>query len=571
MNHQKAFKAQKNLISDLGEGNAHLVWSMAMYLDEPDTTKLAADCLTDGCNDKKIDFLCLDYDNKRIVFSQGYYSSKTNDSAPSNKASDLNTAAAWLFSGQLKDVPEDLASAIDDCRKAIAEGEVESIELLYVHNLPESVNVAKELQTVASHLKKSLPINSEISVNAKELGLQAIERLYATQESSIEVSSEITCPVKIEFEEKGPSWSAGITSVPGIWLNSLFKEYGDKLFSANYRGFLGISKRKKINSAIRQTAETEPENFWVFNNGITVLTMGYKKESGSTKLTGISIINGAQTTGSLGWVDVDKHDLKTLRVFTRIICCDNQETVQRIVRYNNTQNEITTWDQYSNSEEQKRIALEFKSFGHDYSLKRGFGEAISGIGIEIVAQPLLAFQGDFRDANRGKNSLFERKAQYSKAFENKKARHILFVYTLAKAIDEKRIELKLKHKQETLITIEETHLNLVRNLRFKYFFMALVARVLEPIVGFKVDKTLIGFTTESTNANNKTLVELIAAWSPVVNALMSFVTTQLQGDISDKLADENTLQHTADHVGLLIHATRSNLPFDDFCKLVSPQ
>ncbi|MDP1637525.1 MAG: AIPR family protein [Candidatus Nitrotoga sp.] len=285
MNHQKAFKAQKNLISDLGEGNAHLVWSMAMYLDEPDTKKLAADCLTDGCNDKKIDFLCLDCDNKRIVFSQGYYSSKTNDSAPANKASDLNTAAAWLFSGKLEDVPRDLASAIEDCRNAISEGEIESIELLYVHNLPESVNVTKELNTVANHLKKSLPVASEISINAKELGIQAIERLYATQESSIEVSSEITCPVKIELEEMGPSWSAGITSVPGVWLNSLFKEHGDKLFSANYRGFLGISKRKKINSAIRQTAETEPENFWVFNNGITVLTMGYKKESGSTKET----------------------------------------------------------------------------------------------------------------------------------------------------------------------------------------------------------------------------------------------------------------------------------------------
>lgn len=281
MNHLTAFKAQEGLISELGEGNAHLIWSMAMYLDEPDTNKLAADCLTDGFKDKKIDFLSLDYDNKRLVFAQGFYSKKTNDSAPANKASDLNTASAWLFSGNLNDIPTDLAEIIIDCRKAIAEDEIESIDLLYVHNLPESVNVARELQTVASHLRKCLPVGSEISVNAKELGIQAIERLYATQGSSIEILDEITCPSPIEFEEAGPSWKAVVTSVPGAWLNSIFKQHGDKLFSANYRGFLGISKRKKINSAIRQTAEGEPANFWVFNNGITILTLGFdgKKDS----------------------------------------------------------------------------------------------------------------------------------------------------------------------------------------------------------------------------------------------------------------------------------------------------
>jgi hypothetical protein len=86
----------------------------------------------------------------------------------------------------------------------------------------------------------------------------------------IKIKEEIHCPAKVEFQLRGPDWTAGVLSVPGTWFNDLFKKYGDDLFSANYRGFLGISKRRKINTTIRQTAESDPQNFWVFNNGITI-------------------------------------------------------------------------------------------------------------------------------------------------------------------------------------------------------------------------------------------------------------------------------------------------------------
>lgn len=133
-----------------GEGNAYLAWSMALYLDRPDAEQLGVDYLTDGSNDKKIDLICLDWDSKRIVFAQGYYSPKKSDSAKANKASDLNTASAWLMSGDSNEVPDKLKAIINDCRKAIEDGDIEQIDLLYVHNLPESVNVSKELNTAAA-------------------------------------------------------------------------------------------------------------------------------------------------------------------------------------------------------------------------------------------------------------------------------------------------------------------------------------------------------------------------------------------------------------------------------------
>jgi AIPR protein len=365
MSYMDAFKTNEGLIGQLGEGNAHLAWVVALYLEEPDVEALASEGVTDGPNDKKIDFIYLDRDAKRIIFAQGYLSSSSKDWAPANKAADLNTAAAWLLSGDLENVPATLHGIITDCRAAIAEGEVEGVELLFVHNLPESVNVARELQTVAQHTQKALG-SLAIQVVARELGSSKIEHLFATQESHIDVKDEIDFPSQVRFTEAGPKWQASIASVPGAWLHELYGKYQDRLFSANYRGFLGISRRRRINTGIRLSAEVKPKDFWVFNNGITLLTLGKSETRTGLRLTGISIINGAQTTGSIGSIDPKKHDLKDVNVLCRVIECSDAETIDEIVRYNNTQNEITTWDQYSNDPEQSRISEEFGTLGHSY-------------------------------------------------------------------------------------------------------------------------------------------------------------------------------------------------------------
>lgn len=193
------FKKNDMIIRKLGEEKAHIVWVMARYLDESDLEALAAAALTDGPNDKKIDFIHLDHDAKRLVLTQGYFSSKARDAAPDNKAADLNTAMAWFFSGDLSLVPETIREVVSECRKALDSDKIESIELFYVHNLPESVNVARELQTAEDHVRKVL--NSSVaSVRAVELGATKIQHLYDAQDSHIEVKDSIEFPSDVVFE-----------------------------------------------------------------------------------------------------------------------------------------------------------------------------------------------------------------------------------------------------------------------------------------------------------------------------------------------------------------------------------
>lgn len=564
-----AFRAHTDFIRRLGEGSAHLIWAIGLYLEEPDLEALASESLTDGPDDKKVDFIHLDRDGKRIVFAQGYFSSSAREAAPANKASDLNTAAAWLLSGDLNRVPPSLRSAVEECRQSLDEGEVESVDLLYVHNLPESVNVNRELQTAAEHLKRSIGPEAGVTVISRELGAPSIEHLFRSQDSHIDVRDEITCPAPVQFRQTGPNWSAAVLSVPGGWLHDLFKQYDQRLFSANYRGFLGITKRRKINTAIRASAEGSPRDFWVFNNGVTLLTMSIREAKNETRLSGVSIINGAQTTGSIGSVDLNKHELKDVRVLCRVIECSEPQKISDIVKYNNTQNEITTWDQYSADPEQVRIQEEFADLGHGYSRKRGFRRPEEEIGIEDVAQPLVAFHRRFEEANRGKNRIFERGPLYKLAFEGKKARHILLVHALARAVDEIRIELKRKSDAGEIISLEQQQLSLLRNLRFKNFLLSMLPRLLEATLGKRVDMETIAFGLEAARRERNTVVALVAACVPFVKTVLSFVAAQVRAeDLADLLRRDDPVSEVSSKVEAMLYASKDNLALGAFLSML---
>ena len=569
MSYIDVFKKDAALIDKLGEEKAHIVWVMARYLEEADLDALAAVALTDGPNDKKIDFIYLDHDAKRLVITQGYFASKIRDAAPDNKAADLNTAMAWFFSGDLKLVPETIRQTVQECREALQTDEIESIELLYVHNLPESVNVARELQTAEDHVKKVIG-SSSISVRATELGATRIQHLYDAQDSHIEVKEVIDFPPEVVFEEKGPKWKAYVGSVPGAWLHTLYTKYGDDLFSANYRGYLGGGRRRRVNAGIRESAEERPADFWAFNNGITMLTIAMKrgKDAKSHQLSGVSIINGAQTTGSIGSVDLTKKKIDDVRVLCRVIESSDADTIQDIVRFNNTQNAITAWDQYSNDPDQKRLVQEFKDLGFTYSIKRGFIGEGDEIGVDEVMQPLLAFHGRPQDAIRGKNQIFDRKPLYQNAFDGKKARHVLFVFSLSKAIDNYRLALKSKSDAGTLIKVEENQLALMRNLRFKAFFVSMMAATIETAIGKKCDAQTIGFTPEAAKAHS--LLELTARWAAVVETLLALLTGNAETQaFSTSLSDENYMQGLSNKINAMLQAMEAAKKHVAFAELVS--
>lgn len=479
--HWNAFEKRVDL-KEKYKNNAYPLWVLGLYIDNPDIDLLASRSLTDGSQDKSIDFLEIDSDNSRIIIGQGYFTERSADKAKSGKADSMNTAVSWLINGNLDSltISPKLKTRIEECRQAIELQEISSLEILYIHNLPENNHSEEALKTCAETAKILLD-NKGISVSYEEIGLTFAEETYQKIHSEIVIEEKIYIDGRrMGVPIKNKDWEASLFTVKGKWLRDLYIKHGDNLFSANYRGFLGANKKKRINNGIQQTINNQPDDFWVFNNGITLITNKIGTYSSKSYIEGISIINGAQTTGSIGSLEV-KDDvllqkISQLEVMCRIVVCKNQEKITEIVKFNNTQNKITTWDQFSNDPHQKLLKEQFDNIGVKYNFKRNFENNSKDLSIEQVVQPVLSFNGLIEDSNQSKNSIFENSEIFKRAFEKRNARHIALAYGFYKSIDKYKEHLALKVNRTPP---EEFQLKLFNHLSFKNFLMGCIGSTIE--------------------------------------------------------------------------------------------
>ena len=82
---------------------------------------------------------------------------------------------------------------------------------------------------------------------------------------------------------------------------------------------------------------------------MTALVNDYDLENGKITVTGITIINGAQSTGAIGAVENLKSDFL---VPIRFIVCNDPKIIEQIIANNNKQNEILPSDLSSNDKQQ---------------------------------------------------------------------------------------------------------------------------------------------------------------------------------------------------------------------------
>jgi hypothetical protein len=235
---------------------------LGLHLQADDMEELATEAMTDGSNDKKIDFCHIDRTTQSAIIAQGYTSKDwKRKAAPANKASDLITAVGWLFSGDMDKVPEKLRTIALELRRAIDEGEINRLAFLYIHNCPESANVESELRT-AARLAADVIQNKEISIGHSELGLGQLESLCRSSESEILVQDTFSIPAKNVIDESGKNWRSIVATMTGDWLHALHSRHGARLFSANYRDYMGMRNSvKNINFGIKTSAQSEPDHF----------------------------------------------------------------------------------------------------------------------------------------------------------------------------------------------------------------------------------------------------------------------------------------------------------------------
>ena len=156
-------------------------------------------------------------------------------------------------------------------------------------------------------------------------------------------------------------------------------KYGDHLYHKNIRGFKGSTE---VNDSIVTTVKDAADNFFYFNNGITLLCSelekqplgGKSRNSGVFECKGASVINGAQTVGSVISALSVPNASSTARVMVRLISLEGcpPDFGFAVTRATNTQNKIEKRDFAALDEEQGRIRSDmFLSLGKDYVFRTG--------------------------------------------------------------------------------------------------------------------------------------------------------------------------------------------------------
>jgi hypothetical protein len=467
------------------------VYALSIFLNESDLSTLMADALTGGNDDKKADFIYIEPESERAFIGQSYLANQWGKpAAKANKAASLATSVTWLVSAPIGKVPIDLRQHAEDLRKAIADGIVTKLYLIFAHNCHESKNVREELDAAASSARPQC--GTTVTVFAQELGFETLGRLFEAMDKDILVTDTVAFEIKGDaYEVEGPNWKAIATRIDGAAFHDLYNEHKDSLFSANIRSYLGVLRKKKgnINADIRNTVTAQPENFWVFNNGITVLTNSYKRVGKKLTVKGVSVINGAQTTGVLG--ECLRAEASKTSVPCRFIKCGDPSTIENIIAFNNTQNAVKSFDWRSNDRTQKALSVEFGNVGISFIYRRSQSRRApsNSIHVETVGQGLASFHGSLQTAIRQRASIFDDDKVYGEVFPTQiTAGHVYLVQCLLDAIDSIKLEFRAKKKNTDLTKLQEEYLTLLEYSTAKQFIVFVVARVADQLVGSKVEE-----------------------------------------------------------------------------------
>lgn len=196
----------------------------------------------------------------------------------------------------------------------------------------------------------------------------------------------------------------------------------------NVRGYLGSTK---YNKNIEKTIDSEPNRFFMYNNGLTLTSSkvlskpinGRKK----AKLTlhDFQVVNGGQTLRSIFSVaknNYSEENFVSAEVLVRIFETEEDENLTNsIAEFTNSQNQIKSSDLKSISNLQIQIGEVLSEEGINYLRKSGnYGNQSENfeysISMERLAQIIYSLKGFPDKAVNQKKTLFEK--HYSTIFEN---------------------------------------------------------------------------------------------------------------------------------------------------------
>lgn len=172
--------------------------------------------------------------------------------------------------------------------------------------------------------------------------LKEIEHQLASTDAGILDDIRFAVKENDAVEIDSPKHSL-ICRISGNELTNLYNQHKQKLFALNIRLPMGL--RRAINKEIQATAETQPSDFFYYNNGVSAVCseFSYDRKQNAVSANRFQIINGAQTVGAIAGANTTE-DVAILFRLTATADEFGGQFTDNIIRYNNTQNPIQASD-----------------------------------------------------------------------------------------------------------------------------------------------------------------------------------------------------------------------------------
>lgn len=181
----------------------------------------------------------------------------------------------------------------------------------------------------------------------------------------------------------------------------------------NVREYLG--PKNQFNSNMMVSLSESPEQFFYFNNGITIVAESVEHKSLKNQdqliLKGIQVVNGGQTLKTIYKYyeeNVDPVNLTKAQVLVRVLRAPG-EMKYKVAEYTNSQSKINDSDLKSIDKIQREIEQLLRTEGYTYLRKRGeFSRSVGKgtISKETLAQILFAVSGSPHAVSNSKRKLF---------------------------------------------------------------------------------------------------------------------------------------------------------------------
>lgn len=307
---------------------------------------VAANTVVDGVNDGGIDAIYYDKKSAKLLIVQSKFG---GDVAP-DQADTLKTlnGVQRLRNKDITDFNEAFQNKFDEIEEALDTPGV--VIHVVLSCLGEQLG-----DHATQDLNNATGISWELFTRAKLCAAldaeQNIDPISVTL--SLENCLRVTTPRNAVYGQ-----------VKAKALAELVQTHDKKLFQKNIRHYLGSVA---VNTLIGETVRRNPADFFYLNNGITALATNITPApNGKTfQLDGFSIVNGAQTAGSIAGHDTISDDALVMITIIEVNPT-NDDMGLRITKARNYQNSVRGIDFAGLDAQQERLRKELASIGITY-------------------------------------------------------------------------------------------------------------------------------------------------------------------------------------------------------------